>query len=378
MELGVRARFGLRALMIVIGWLAAAVPAAVAQQIGDNVSGYVAIDGKQVPLPRGDWLVAGMGAQAFDMPEIGAFGAVRSVVLFQREGSRVVAVAEINTNAVAVNDGWGRTRACNRSEQFLLVARYRSGWETSCLFVQATRLTDAGPEAWQSARRLAATFALTLPPRALTTGFRLSDRQDVVDLRFHFDPKLFGGELGEGTWSPPEVRADPARLDAVQRLSAWALGYDGRIALGLRNALAGPPAEAPQNAAFISETPQVDGKLQALEQMLAQGAITRAEFLRQSRIAVREVPIVVEHTGGIPLAVQKNISFRLFGSSVDYFLAFVVTLDSPLSAAITASIVAINSVIFVFNDNYWEDYWARRTTRDANRIVDFTYIGEPA
>ena len=63
--------------MIVIGWLAAAVPAAVAQQIGDNVSGYVAIDGKQVPLPRGDWLVAGMGAQAFDMPEIGAFGAVR-------------------------------------------------------------------------------------------------------------------------------------------------------------------------------------------------------------------------------------------------------------------------------------------------------------
>jgi len=55
-----------------------------------------------------------------------------------------------------------------------------------------------------------------------------------------------------------------------------------------------------------------------------------------------------------------------------------VTLDSPLSAAITASIVAIHSVIFVFNDNYWEDYWARRTTRDANRIVDFTYIGEPA
>ena len=45
--------------MIFVGWLAAAVPAAVAQQIGDNVSGYVAIDGKQVPLPRGEWLVAG-------------------------------------------------------------------------------------------------------------------------------------------------------------------------------------------------------------------------------------------------------------------------------------------------------------------------------
>ena len=373
-----RAGTSLRALAVVVGWLAAIVPAAVAQQVGDSVSGHVAIDGKQVPLPRGEWLVAGLGAQAFDMPELGAFGAVRSVVLFQLEGSRIVAVAEINTNAVAVNDGWGRTRACVRAEQFLLVTRYRSGWETSCIFVRPTRLTDAGPAAWQAARRLAATSGLTLPPGALTTGFRLSDRQDIVDLRFHFDPTLFGGGLDDGNWSAGAVRADPARLDAVQRLSAWALGYDGRIAPGLRNALAGPSAEAPQNAAYISETPQVDGKLRALEHMLEQGAITRAEFLRQSRIAVREVPIVVEQTGGLPVSVQKNISFRLFGSSVDYFLAFVVTLDNPLSAAITASIVAIHSVIFVLNDNYWEDHWARRTTRDANRIVDFTYVGEPA
>jgi uncharacterized membrane protein len=372
-----RVATSLRALVLLFGCLAALVPAAGAQGVGDNVSGHVAIDGKQVPLPRGEWLVAGVGAQDFDMPEIGAFGAVRSMVLFQREGSRVVAVAEINTNAVAVNDGWGRTRACARAEQFLLVTRYRSGWETSCLFVQPTRLTDAGPTAWQAARRLAATSGLTLPPVALTAGFRLSDRQDIVDLRFHFDPALLGGGGGDD-WSAATVRGDPARLDAVQRLSAWAMGYDGRIAPGLRNRLAGPPAEAPQNAAYISETPQVDGKLRALDQLLAERAITRAEYLRQSRIAVREMPVVIEQSGGLPLSVQKNLSFRLFGSSVDYFLAFVVTLDNPLSAAITASIVAIHSVLFVLNDNYWEDHWARRTTRDANRLVDFTYIGEPA
>lgn len=375
MRLPLRVRPSLCALGLLLGVVAAA--PALAQRAGETVVGHVAIDGKQVPLPRGEWIVAGQGVQDFDMPELGAFGAVRSLVLFQRAGERVVAIAEINTNAVAVNDGWGRAQSCARGQQFLLATRYRTGWDTSCIFVQPTRLTDAGPPAWQVARRLAATARLALPEVALTAGFRLSDRQDIVDLRFHFDPALFGAGLGGADWSAAAVRADPARLDAAQRLAAWALGFDGRIAPGLRNALSGPPADMPQNAAFVSETPQVDGKLRALEELLAAGAITRAEYLRQARSAVREVPLLVEQTGGLPLSVQKNISFRLFGSSVDYLLAFVVTLDSPLSAMITASIVAIHSVIFVLNDNYWEDYWARRNTRDANRLVDFTYIGEP-
>jgi hypothetical protein len=371
-----RIRRALYALTSLLGCLAAA--PSEAQRLGASVSGHIVIDGKQVPLPRGEWTVAGQGVQDFDLPELGAFGAVHSVVLFQQVGQRVVAIAEINTNAVAVNDGWGRTRACARGHQFLLVTRYRTGWDTSCFFVQPTRLTEAGPAAWHAARRLAAAARLALPEVALSAGFRLSDRQDIVDLRFHFDPALFGAALADSNWSAAAVRDDPARLDAVQRLAAWALGFDGRIAPGLRNALAGPPAEMPQNAAFITEAPQVDGKLRALEQLLTDRTITRAEYLRQARNAVREVPVLVEHTTGLPVSVQKNISFRLFGSSVDYLLAFVVTLDSPLSAAITASIVASHSVIFVLNDNYWEDYWARRTTRDANRIVDFMYIGEPA
>jgi uncharacterized membrane protein len=86
--------------------------------------------------------------------------------------------------------------------------------------------------------------------------------------------------------------------------------------------------------------------------------------------------MIVEQTGGLPLSVRKNISFRVFGSIVDYILAFAVTLSSPISTGITASIVAIHSVVFVLNDNFWEDYFSRRTTRNAERIVDFAYIGQ--
>jgi hypothetical protein len=69
-------------------------------------------------------------------------------VLFQRAGAHVLAVLEINTNAISVNDGWGRTRACLPADPktapapspvpLHLVTRYRTGWETACYFVQVT------------------------------------------------------------------------------------------------------------------------------------------------------------------------------------------------------------------------------------------------
>src|SRR5262245_39394200 len=130
---GMRSAFA--ALAMIAATLLGARDAA-ALAVGETVSGNLAVGEKQVPLPQGDWVVAGLGAQTFDMPEVGAFGAIRSVILFQRAGDRIVAMAEINTNAIAVNDGWGRTRSCQRGQQFILVTRYRTGWEMSCFFVQ--------------------------------------------------------------------------------------------------------------------------------------------------------------------------------------------------------------------------------------------------
>jgi uncharacterized membrane protein len=356
---------------------------AAALAVGETIAGNLAIGEKQVPLPQGDWIIAGLGAQDFDMPEVGAFGAIRSVILLRREGERIVAVAEINTNAIAVNDGWGRTRACERAQQFLLVTRYRTGWEMSCFFVQPTYApaSASGPETWQQARGLAAASRLALPDLWLTAGFRISDRQDIVDARFHFDPALFMGAAADAArrpadWATETVRNDPVKLGAAQLLATWAIGFDSWIERGLRNELGSASPVMPQVAAFLTDTPQVDAKLLALEQLYREGLLSRADYRAQSRQAATEVPMVVEPTGGLPLSVRKNISFRVFGSIVDYILAFAVTLSSPVSTGITATIVALHSIVFVFNDNFWEDYFARRTTRNAERIVDFSYIGQ--
>ncbi len=352
-----------------------------AVSIGQAVRGHLAIGQKQVPLPAGAWTVAGVGVQDFDMPEIGAFGAIQNVVLLQHEGRRVVAMVEINVNSVPVNDGWGRTRSCQRGDQYLLVTRYRTGWDLSCLFVQTTASAGEanGPAAWRNARRAAAKDGLALPDFWLTAGFRISDRQDVVDARYHFDPAVITpGAASAGNaqgWTADAVRADPAKLAATEALSIWAIGFDGWVDRGLRNQLSGEAADMPNGAQFRSDTPQVDGKLLALERLYRAGGLRAADYVAQQRLALQEVASVVENPTGLPLSVQKNISFRVFGSSVDYILAFIVTLSSPLSAYITATIVSIHSVIFVLNDNYWEDYFARKSTRDAARVVDFAYVG---
>ena len=358
-----------------------AVPAA-ALSVGETVRGHLVVGEKQVPLPRGDWVVAGMGVQEFDMPEIGAYGAIRNVVLFQRRGNRVVAAAEINVNAIPVNDGWGRTASCKPGKQFLVMTRYRTGWELSCLFVQPTAAPQEGPapKAWSDARRLAATAGQSVPDLWLTAGFRVSDRQDIVDARYHYDPALFVGEGAPATreferWRPEEVKADPARLSAATLLSVWAIAFDGWIERGLRNQLGDAIADPPHVGPFLSDTPQIDGKLLALERLRRDGLISADDYRTQQSQALKEVPVVVDQTGGMSLAMQKNISFRTFGSSVDYILAFIVTLSSPLSSYITATIVTIHSGIFVLNDNWWEDYWAKRSTRDASRMVEFAYVG---
>jgi uncharacterized membrane protein len=372
-------RLAQAALLALAAGLPAANPAA-ALSAGEVVSGALPLDGKHLPLPGGEWIVAGVGAQDFDMPAVGAFGAIRNVVLFQRRGSRVSAVIELNANAVPVNDGWGRTRACQPARQWLLMTRYRTGWETSCIFVGATRpvAEDGAPDAWRAARRFAALGGLTLPEVWLSAGFRVSDRQDLVDARFHFDPALFvGTALARAEdWSPEAVRADPVRLGAAETLSAWAVGFDAHLERGMRNRPHGPAPEMPHAAAFLSETPGVDGKLAALEDLYRAGVLPRDEYLAQSQQAATETPLRVDRTSGLPMAVQKNISFRVFGSIVDYLLAYIVTANTPVSGAITATIVVTHSIIFVLNDNYWEDYWARRTTRDANRVVDFAYATE--
>jgi hypothetical protein len=354
-------------------------------EVGQAVSDQVAVGGKQVPLPSGEWRVAAAGAQAFGPASVGAFGAIQNVILFRRQGRRVVAVAEINTNTVPVDDGWGAAASCERSTQFLLLTRYRSGWDLSCMLVQPTYAPTGGPgpAAWRGALREAAVTGLVVPDLWLTAAFRVSDRQDVVDVRYHFAPGLLIDRLRDGAdgrqdWSPARVSASADRLAAVRLLSSWAVGADEWIERGLRNQLAGRTLDMPRRAAFFSNTPQVDAKLHDLERLYRSGTLSADRYLAQQQEALTEVPVLAEGADVIGGSVQKSLSLRAVNSLVGYALGLAITVGAPVTGWVAAPAALAYSTVFVLNDRLWEARWTGDRPVDNAATADFLHLGVPA
>jgi uncharacterized membrane protein len=363
-------------------WGSATPSRALALSVGDTVSGQFELGAKQIPLPAGNWVVAGLGTQRFSMPEVGAFGAIRSAVLLLTRDDRVLAVLEVNANALPSSDGWGRTRACAPADgQLMLITRYRTGWETSCQFLRPTRFAadTPGPEAWERARAYAKTAKLTMPEIWLTAGFRVSDRQDLIDARYHLNPALLLGPAAlslarPGDWSGEAAKTDPLRQGAVQAMAAWASGFDAWVEQGLRNRITTPPGPLPELAA---PTPSyADLKLAGLDRLLREGRIDKATHDAQAERAKTEVPEYKPSTSLLSNSVRKNISFRSLGTVVDYGIAYLVTANSYISWGIALTLNATDSIWFVLNDQYWDDHYAKMNTHDAERLVDFAYIGE--
>lgn len=358
---------------------------AAAATVGETMFGRILIGQKQIPLPVGAWEVAAVGAQELEQPELGAFGLIENVILFRRQGRQVMAVTEINANAVPVDDGWGPAPSCERASQFLLLTRYRSGWDLSCMLVQPTYAPTGGPgpRAWREARRQAAADGVAVPDLWLTAGFRISDRQDVVDVRYHFAPRILIDQLARlpndrPSWAPGTVNGDPDRLAAVRLLASWAVGADEWIERGLRNQLGEDALDMPRRAAFFSNTPQIDAKLRDLERLHRSGALSTADYLAQEEEALGEVPVLAEADDAIGHSVQKSLSLRAVNSLVGYALGLAIAVEAPIAGWLAAPAAVAYSTVFVLNDRLWEGRWARQPPRDPARTVEFLHLGVPA
>ena len=360
------------------------VPAAAAT-VGEIITDRIAIGDMAVPLPDGGWHVAGAGTQDARMAEQGAFGSIENVILFRRQGGRVVAVVEINANLVPVDNGWGSALACERGGQFLLLTRYRSGWDLSCTIVQPTYTPAGGPgpRAWREALRQAAVDGLDVPELWLTAGFRISDRQDLLDVSYHFSPDLLIERLadapnGPADWAPSSVNAIPDRMAAVRLLSSWAVGTDEWLERGLRDQPWDAPLDMPRRAAFFSNTPQIDAKLRDLELLYRAGALTTQEYLAQQKAGLGEVPVLSENEDEIGRSVEKSLSLRAVNSLIDYGLGFAVAANASISGWLAAPAFLAYSTVFVLNDRLWERQWNREPGPPTAPGAELVHIGTPA
>src|SRR5262249_42023480 len=140
-----------------------------------------------------------------------------------------------NTNEIAVGNGWDSSSACDGGTAALRVIRYQSRSDRSCAYVTEAPITG-GPPAWEQTLAFIATHHLQVPDTMLTAAFIVSDRQDFIDARLHFDPAGF-----------------PAA--GPRMLLAWTAQFAPQLERGMANQLSGPPSDGPLRASLLSDTP---------------------------------------------------------------------------------------------------------------------------
>ncbi|MGE0224192.1 MAG: DUF2061 domain-containing protein [Acetobacteraceae bacterium] len=349
---------------------------------GTALRGVLTLNGKQVPLPEGEWVVAADGPSDWSNPAIGAYGYLRTLVLFRSAGNRIDAVAEINTNALPTADGWGMAAECARTDLIMAVVRYRAGWDGSCFFVTHTLTTAETTPAWKRARDFARLKNWAFSPTWVTAGFRSANRSDVIDVRFHLAPEAYGfatetpNSWRASGWMATRLDREPARLAFTHAVSDWALQYSDLLEGGIKNRLPAEVALAmPRATKGDAPETMLQHRLAELETLRKSGALTAEEFAVQAR-ALQEAGDGSSSTApdlGTITAV-KALSYRVIVSISHIFVDYYWTGNYVATGALEILQITINSAKFYFHELAWAR-WVGFPRNDAARTLDFKYIG---
>ena len=183
--------------------------------IGRIISDRVELLGKQVPLPPGRWVVAsaGFGHATGDSP--GPYGAIGGVLLVRPHDSHEFLL--IHTNALPVRDGWGQPYECTDGDVLMRSVAEPRDRHNGCSFVVAAHVARlSGPDL--PALAGVKDIANLLPSWALVAGLRVSDRSDLLDIRYGVEPH----EPSAAGWFVAPDALDGRHREVVARLDAWA------------------------------------------------------------------------------------------------------------------------------------------------------------
>lgn len=190
----------------------------------------ITVEGKQVPLPAGDWYLA-----AHVVPEDRATDrAAVSQVLLRVRDRRVDAAVMVQVNRPGRPSIWGLAPGCKRAvfaDRRILYASDHDGACSYAGFVDGT--ASAGNEvvdpAWRRAQREAVDRGWNLPVSWMLVSYRITDPMDAMQIRYLFHP-----------WAGDDVKMPVSmtvRRVFGERLVAWmdeswpaiALGFRGRL-----------------------------------------------------------------------------------------------------------------------------------------------------
>ena len=146
---------------------------------GTVLADTLALYGKPVPLPPGPWRVAAAGfGQIRQNAPADPFGAIASVLLERPAPSAGDEKLLVQTNVLPVSTGWGPPPECSDESALFRHAAAPHERHEACAFVLAL------PDSRHLHAALPGLPAGSLPWPALLAGVRVSDRRDMLEIRY--------------------------------------------------------------------------------------------------------------------------------------------------------------------------------------------------
>ena len=359
---------------------------AYALQVGDTVSNVLSVSGRDIPLPEGEHTVVELGLAQIVQPGNGKkvnpddYGPVRRIVLARVEGGLVGNVVEIVTNSLAHSDGWGIATGCSMLNIYATLVRHKSGWDVSCLWIKPV-IVDTSKET--RSIKLIEAFAtdsgVKAPLMWVEAGFRVADRQDLIDVRYRFAATTGGQAVTTAEmqyWDPGTIADQPGPLAVVQAIAEWASSVYPSVEVGFRAAL---DKDAIFSTPFQPRGVQISDRERRLAQLIAlhgDGTIGDAEFTRQKAIIDKEAEAPIEKVWTREnVAGYKAVTYRVAVTAVnvgiDYFF-----IGQPFAAGVLVILqVVVNTTKFFFHEVMWQELLGVGPLgRDDPRLMDFTTV----
>jgi uncharacterized membrane protein len=273
------------------------------------VRGMISVEGKEIPLPAGEWRLAGRAVSAADAsaPQ----RTVVSVALVRLHGVTVDAAVLVQTNRMDTEAAWGKASACERTDLYFARVRYASDHDGSCAYaayVDAAVKYDAIDPAWKQALLHGAGLGWHFPTRWVEAAYRITDPRDAIQVRYLFDPTgVPGAALPGGT---------------RRSIVAWTEGSWYAVGSGFRNRLDG---EAGLPDWRQGET----------------GAMLPAVGAETSQ---------VEHLG------TKMITYRIFGTMTDMSVNYLWLGSLPSAGGLAVVGAVASSALYFVHELVWSRF----------------------
>lgn len=205
---------------------------------GKVVRSTIEVDTMQIPLPEGEWIVA--GTEQYNNNVRTPIG---RLVLLQLDKKKVKMAVYVTASLGYGGGGYVIKSTCERRDMLHVqkVANYGGG-EQDCWWIKHVQprftSSDLSKKAFAEADQFMKSRGLTMPLNAIDVGYRFASESRLLDVDYYVNPEVEGiapsvhAARATSDWHRDRLAVDPAKVAYVEKLKTWGAEWYEKVRLG--------------------------------------------------------------------------------------------------------------------------------------------------